>query len=221
MEKKENNKSILDYSFYMISLFMDARSKKLDDFDESDESMHLISDNKNETSEEKAKRYDRYIIINRRTISNLKLQKLMYFVEIYYLSKNEKEKELFNSSWSAWDYGPVNKELYNYFKKFGSLDITLSDEEIKRGNDICSEDKVYIDEVYKLVGSLSAFDLVTLTHLSTSPWYKIRNSNSNNYDFQKLNDSVIDKKESVKWFKDTFNFLYTNKKGNNKSNEKE
>ena len=197
------NRDILDNSFYMISLFENAKVKDYDDgIDKSSLSTPLAFDEGGEESKDFL-----YIRNNRKNITNLKLQKLMYFVEIYYMVKETYEKELFDSNWSAWDYGPVNQTLYNYFKKFGSLDIAITDDERKKGDAISSINKEYIQRVYRTFGGLSAFDLVTLTHLKNSPWYKIRNSNSHHYNFQKLNDSVIDKKESVEWFKKTFPFL--------------
>lgn len=141
-----------------------------------------------------------------KSITNLKLQKLMYFVEAYYMVKNKNENELFNSQWSAWDYGPVNKDLYDHYKKFGSMEITLSTEEIYIGENLPGINKDYIDRIYNLFGSLTAFDLVTLTHLTGSPWDKIYKSNK--YPFDKLNESIIQKNDTRDWFSMQFDFLF-------------
>ncbi len=141
------------------------------------------------------------------SITNLKLQKLMYFVEAYYMVKNPNEEFFFDTSWSAWDYGPVNRDLYNHYKKFGSMEILLTEEEIDIGNNLSKNNKKYIDEIYSLFGGFSAFELVTLTHLENSPWSIIKESK--NYDFESLNNSIISKEETMKWFKKRFDFLFT------------
>lgn len=146
------------------------------------------------------------------SITNLKLQKLMYFLEAYYTVENPEEEELFNSEWSAWDYGPVNRELYNHYRKFGSMEITLNAIESEKGKDLPEINKKYIKKIYDLFGGFSAFDLVTLTHLDGSPWDKLYKNNEklNRYDFGKLNDSIISKKETKEWFKNKFDFLFKN-----------
>lgn len=219
MDKESINKNILDNSFYMISLFENAREMIIDDESDNGSSSESIVIPKEESEDERDARITKYMKDNCKSITNLKLQKLMYFVEIYYLAKNDKKKDMFNSEWSAWDYGPVNKKLYDYFKKFGSLEISLTDYEKQKINSLCDTYKKYIDDIYYNFGSLSAFDLVTLTHLEGSPWYNIKKAN-NDLDFQKLNDTVIDKKDSVKWFKKTFSFLFIDESSEKKHDKK-
>ena len=148
------------------------------------------------------------------SITNLKLQKLMYFVEAYYMVKNPEERNLFDSQWSAWDYGPVNKDLYNHFKKFGSMEISLLADEMSIGECLPETNKKYIKKIYDLFGNFTAFDLVTLTHMKGSPWDKIYRSNniSKKYKFDKLNDSIISKEETKEWFETTFPFLFSDGK---------
>lgn len=144
------------------------------------------------------------------SITNLKLQKLMYFVEAYYMVDNPEEKELFSSSWSAWDYGPVNRKLYNYYKKFGSMEIVLESSQVLIGNHLPDTNKKYIERIYSLFADFSAFDLVTLTHLKGSPWDEIfeKNKKFEQYNFQILNDSEIDKLKTKEWFSSQFSFLF-------------
>ena len=141
-------------------------------------------------------------------ITNLKLQKLMYFVEAYYTAKNDCDK-LFDTEWSAWDYGPVNKELYNYYKKFRSFPIILEDNEKEIAESLCDENKNYISFIYGIFSPFTAFELVTLTHLDGSPWSNVYNENEKNkdYDFEELNNSKIKKEETKEWFKSKFDFI--------------
>src|SRR5271165_1232342 len=51
------------------------------------------------------------------TISNLKLQKLLYYVQGYHLAFYG--SELFPDPIVAWQYGPVVEGVYHNFKRFG------------------------------------------------------------------------------------------------------
>lgn len=157
---------------------------------------------------------------NDEEITNLKLQKLMYFVEAYYMVKNLDQSELFSSNWNAWNYGPVNKVLYKHYKKFGSMPISLNDAELEEGRNLPSKNKEYITKVYNIFHNFSAFELVTLTHLDGSPWSKIYAKNQLNqiYDFEQLNDSIINKQDTREWFAKEFNFLF-HEVGNGSANK--
>lgn len=141
-------------------------------------------------------------------ITNLKLQKLMYFVEAYYMVKNSSEPYLYESEWSAWNYGPVIPELYQEYKKFGSLPITITEEQKEKAENLPDKNKEYIESIYKILGDLSAFDLVTLTHLDGSPWSYIYKNQK--YDFEDINNkSIISKKQTAKWFEEKFDFIFS------------
>lgn len=144
------------------------------------------------------------------SITNLKLQKLMYFAEAYYMVKNPNEDNLFDENWSAWDYGPVCKELYDKYKSFGSAEVYISKDEIDQGENLPKENKEYLKKTFEIFGELSAFNLVTLTHMIGSPWNEIYeyNKDMHEYDFKKINDSLIPKEKTRKWFEDVFKFIF-------------
>ena len=55
------------------------------------------------------------------SLSNLKLQKLLYFVQAYFLIKfNE---PCFAEDIEAWDFGPVVPVAYHVYKRFGAGEI--------------------------------------------------------------------------------------------------
>ena len=54
-------------------------------------------------------------------ISGLKLQKLLYFVQAYFLI--QKKEPCFREKLIAWNFGPVVVEVYEKYKEYGSLDI--------------------------------------------------------------------------------------------------
>jgi uncharacterized phage-associated protein len=57
-------------------------------------------------------------------LSNLKLQKLLYYSQGYNLALTS--KPIFEEPIEAWKYGPVVKGIYHQFKVFGDLDIQVT-----------------------------------------------------------------------------------------------
>lgn len=113
-------------------------------------------------------------------ISNLKLQKLLYFVQAYFLLY--RGEICFDAAIEAWDFGPVVPEVYHEFKRFGNGDIpkirTYLDMSSKvsfiaqRKYDegvIPVRDRELIAEVVDIFSDYSATALVTLTH-NQDPW---------------------------------------------------
>ena len=54
-------------------------------------------------------------------ISNLKLQKVLYFIQAYFLISTP--EQCFRERIEAWDFGPVVPEAYREYKQFGSSNI--------------------------------------------------------------------------------------------------
>ncbi|WP_270595940.1 Panacea domain-containing protein [Anaerococcus vaginalis] len=95
-------------------------------------------------------------------ISNLKLQKLLYYAQGSYLSIYD--KPLFKESIEAWRHGPVVDSVYQKYKKFGSSGIDEFDK-----SDIDKETESLLKEVYKIFGKYSAWGLREMTH-QEDPW---------------------------------------------------
>ncbi len=135
---------------------------------------------------------------NGKKLTNLQLQKLMYFLEAFYMIATD-DDELYDDDFYAWAYGPVSKKLYNRYKEFGNLPIELGIDEINQGKINCKSISKYVDFLYTLFSELSASDLVTLTHSVNSPWFNI----SQKHNVKDLNDSkVILKEETKEWVKE-------------------
>ena len=114
-------------------------------------------------------------------ISNLKLQKLLYFVQAYFLI--QKGHPCFKDKIEAWDFGPVVPVAYREFKGFAGMDIPTLESYIafdendiwntKRiefeENCIDNDDKTLIDKIVDEFSNYSATDLVELTQHQT-PW---------------------------------------------------
>ena len=58
-----------------------------------------------------------------RSISNLKLQKILYFVQAQYLVTTG--NKCFSEDIEAWDFGPVVPVAYHYYKAYGSANIPI------------------------------------------------------------------------------------------------
>lgn len=100
------------------------------------------------------------------SISNLKLQKLLYFVQAQFLVKYG--RPAFDEDIEAWDFGPVVPEAYHYFKMWGSSEIPSM---IAKGVEkvIHLEHQNTMDEILEQCAPFSATYLVELTH-NQSPW---------------------------------------------------
>ncbi|WP_452231299.1 Panacea domain-containing protein [Lacinutrix sp. MEBiC02595] len=107
-------------------------------------------------------------------LSNLKLQKLLYYIQAWHLAKFE--KELFEGKFQAWVHGPVLPSAYHDYKQYGWKPIN---EEIEEGfylkfiDSLKKEQKILLKEVVEEYFGESAFDLELMTHRE-EPWIKAR-----------------------------------------------
>lgn len=113
-------------------------------------------------------------------VSNLKLQKLLYFVQAFFLINDC--PPCFDEKIEAWDFGPVVPEVYREYKRFGGMDIPTIDyyvkfdkkniwntERIYYEDIISNDDKEMIQAVVDKFAHCSATFLVNLTH-NQDPW---------------------------------------------------
>lgn len=99
-------------------------------------------------------------------LTNLKLQKLVYYVQGYYLAI--KGTALFKDSIYAWQYGPVVPTLYNKLKKFINMEVKVKSDKAL-DTLFNSEQKQLMEEVFKQYAQFSAWKLRDMTH-QESPW---------------------------------------------------
>jgi len=99
-------------------------------------------------------------------MSNLKLQKLVYYAQGFHLAYTD--KPLFSEPLVAWEHGPVCVPLYNKYKRYGSRAIPIPYDE--DALTIFSKETLKIlDDVHEYYGQFSAWKLRNLTHEDT-PW---------------------------------------------------
>lgn len=139
-----------------------------------------------------------------KNVTNLHLQKILYYLELDKLKKEE--RPLFRDAIEAWKLGPVYPNVYHEYKVFGSDNINYIPSIFKfdknpdnkfvlkkyeYSTDLIEEsDSIYYrDSVLKL-SSIDPFDLVKKTH-SHTPWIEMKpqifeNQKGLTYDKEKL-----------------------------------
>lgn len=100
-------------------------------------------------------------------ITNLKLQKLLYYAQAWYLV-NFNNQKLFQDDIQAWQYGPVVPSVYSEFSKFGRNPIILDDKECD-SLDLTDTIKEYLSDFCENFLRFSATELVGMTH-NERPW---------------------------------------------------
>lgn len=112
------------------------------------------------------------------SISNLKLQKLVYYAQAWHLAITN--RPLFSEDIQAWAHGPVIPCLYNKYRDFGWQPIrgqVWEPQAIPRpdseGTAMDEDTAGILDEVWEAYGQFTAKHLEKLTH-SEDPWVAAR-----------------------------------------------
>ncbi len=100
-------------------------------------------------------------------LTNLKLQKLLYFSQAWHLAFYE--NPLFDDEIQAWVHGPVVPNIYRQFKKYEWHPIDEQPAEPKLNDSLVS----YLKEIVDYYGNYSAYELEKITHTS-KPWLLAR-----------------------------------------------
>ncbi|WP_195157660.1 Panacea domain-containing protein [Flavobacterium columnare] len=117
------------------------------------------------------------------SISPLKLQKLLYYIQSWHITKFEKEI-LFETMPEAWVNGPVYRPIYDKYKSTffknenfqNSLDEESLSKELSKKLETLNLSKDKQDLVFSVLnayGKLSDEKLVLMTH-SEEPWNEAR-----------------------------------------------
>jgi len=127
---------------------------------------------------------------DRRPISQMQVQKLIYFAHGWHLALHDKPLSM--ERFEAWDYGPVVRRLWEHLRKFGSKAVTerVSDfamvggkfkTVVSRISDSSNTgDRAVATDIIRTVwdkyGHFSAIQLSELTHIPEGPWAGARRS---------------------------------------------
>ena len=123
------------------------------------------------------------------TITNLKMQKLLYYAQAWYMVNNE-GTPLFSDEIQAWQYGPVVPSVYQFFKEYNSypIDCSVTKEDIAI---IGEHERDFLDEFAIEYFSMSATELVSMTH-NEAPWKRA---------YEKGSNTKIDTMDMYKFYK--------------------
>ena len=121
-------------------------------------------------------------IINRgielgRPISNLQLQKILYFVNLLYLHDTKSFLINENEEFQAWRHGPVMPDVYRKFAINGGVKIYDKQEGIDILSERNADGKVITKEELENINSsidylvkIDPWDLVKYSHAETGAW---------------------------------------------------
>ena len=135
-------------------------------------------------------------------ITNLKLQKILFFVNAKHLIDNQGES-LMNEKFQRWAYGPVMRSVYSNFKGFGSEKITETqgkyvfdssnpfNARYEPFNEESIDRKVQVEckEVFNKLIDIDPFKLVEYTH-NEELWSKYKDK-INKHEAPEYNDKEI------------------------------
>ena len=127
------------------------------------------------------------------SMSNLKLQKILYFIQAYFLTYTSSKEPCFQEKIEAWTFGPVVPVAYHEYKQFGNTDIPKITHYVKYddnniwkskiieyNDDMISEyDKKIISNLVDEFAKYSTTSLVNITH-QQSPWLDVYQYGRNN-----------------------------------------
>lgn len=123
-----------------------------------------------------ANKYVDLSIKEKLTISNMKLQKLIYIANGVCLAKND--EPLIIEQIEVWPYGPVIRSVYNTYKIFGNSNISPKFfGSFDLGEDLDNKAMLAFQDAWNIGKDISAIKLSNWTHNPDSPWTKAKSEN--------------------------------------------
>lgn len=122
------------------------------------------------------------------TLSNLKLQKILYFLQAQFVVSHN--AALFKEDIVAWDFGPVVEVVYYNYNLFGSASIFLNPSRM-RNEYIAKSHREVINSLLDEIRPYSSTDLVDICHRQ-KPWINARMRYSKIIALEELKDYFSD-----------------------------
>lgn len=123
-------------------------------------------------------------------ISNLKLQKLLYYAEGWYLAIYD--RSLFSEPLQAWIRGPV---VYSVWRRFNAYKWKPITKKVPTPR-VSAQVEAHIEELMSVYGDFAAFTLERMTH-DEPPWINARNG----IDAAMPSNAVISRSDMKSYFK--------------------
>jgi uncharacterized phage-associated protein len=102
-------------------------------------------------------------------MTNMKLQKLLYYAQSIYLALHD--EPLFSDEIQAWRYGPVCPAAYQFYREFEADQLPIP--QLSTIEILDAETQKVLDEVWEYFGSYNAYSLSDMSHMEL-PWQKAR-----------------------------------------------
>lgn len=112
-------------------------------------------------------------------MTNLKLQKIVYFCHAWYMVT--RGKPLIRHNFEAWEFGPVLPYLYQIFKAFEHQKITdraykldvMTGQRLLAKIDLDEVEEETLRNIVSFYSRLSASQLVDQSHIYGGPWHRV------------------------------------------------
>lgn len=110
----------------------------------------------------------KYGLDNFTPVTNLQLQKILYFLQIRSLQEKPDAPIIDNPNFEAWKFGPVIRKVYDKFCLSGEMPIIIYPREINTEAVV----DLYINHSLDLLCKKNPWDLVSFSHRQEGAWYK-------------------------------------------------
>ncbi|TPO06603.1 type II toxin-antitoxin system antitoxin SocA domain-containing protein [Mesorhizobium sp. B1-1-5] len=130
-------------------------------------------------------------------ITNLEINKIIYFLHSIYLANFD--RPLIDAKIEAWDYGPVIREIYSEFKRFGASGISaratsLDLKSLQRApvyETMSNSDETFLHPLIDKYIRLGATKLVNMSHEKGGPWDLVYNASGRSNPGMEITDDLI------------------------------
>jgi uncharacterized phage-associated protein len=140
------------------------------------------------SSLEIANEFIRRAITDGRPITQMHIQKYVYLAHGWTLALTG--SALINERFEAWDYGPVERRLYDALRGYGAQPIKRpikygddtpfrSDDGGEAAADLSDDERKILDKIWNEYKDFEAFQLSALTHEIGTPWRGIYKKGQN------------------------------------------
>ena len=102
-------------------------------------------------------------------LTPMKLLKLTYIAQGWYLALTDGKQKLIDEDVEAWDYGPVFPSLYRNLRQYGRKIVTDS---IPNSTEkkVTETDAKFLDTIWSRYGVYDGVVLSAMTHTDGTPW---------------------------------------------------
>jgi uncharacterized phage-associated protein len=132
-----------------------------------------------------------------RDVTNMALNKIAYFVHCDYLL--EKSEPLVGAKIEAWQHGPVFREIYHEFKRWGDEPVRSrarkvdpeTGEAVQADLQIASDERLFLQKLIDRYIHFSAAHLRAISHVDGGPWHRVWGHDGRTNPGMKISNDLI------------------------------